>query len=115
MGEDNVVRVETLYTYDAAIRRYEEERMHEWRCTRKRLENIRKEQVERRRYFLNQKLIGFFFLLASVLMAILVDLTCLVGIIPAAWLIATKKMVIVNDYWKKHGGASQYKDTDERR
>ncbi|MCD7762709.1 MAG: hypothetical protein LUI14_05840 [Lachnospiraceae bacterium] len=115
MPEDNiVVTYDALYACDIAeiehraVERYKMQEHHDRIFREKERKMIRKEQEERRRYFLNQKLIGVFLLAAAVLLTVLVDLTCIVGAIPAIGLIATKKMMIVNDYWRTHGGAGQW-------
>ena len=106
---DNVVREEVLYTYEAAVHRYERERHHEWLCRQRRLRTIRKQQQERRRYFRNQRLTG---LAIVVLSFILLMLTCegftTLGIIAGVSIMSTKKMVIYNEYYRTHGGQDQW-------
>lgn len=109
---DNVVREETLYTYDAAVNEYERRKYHEWLCRQRRLQTIRTEQKERRRYFCNQKLYG---LLIAVLSAVLLVLTqdgfAVIGIAAGIAIIITKKMVIYNEYYRTHGGMEQWNRT----
>lgn len=106
---NNVVREEVLYTYEAAVHRYERERHHEWLCRQRKLKAIRKQQQERRRYFRNQKLLG---LAIAVLSFILLLLTCeaftILGIIAGVSVMVTKKMVIYNEYYRRHGGQDQW-------
>lgn len=95
-----VAKEETLYTYDAAIRRYEEERHHAWLCRQKRLKELRQKELERRRYMMNQKLLGFLGLVAVVIATIICgNLACLVLSFPGLYVMVTKKMILVNDYW----------------
>lgn len=115
MPEDNIaVTYDTFYACDIAeierkaVERYKKQVHYERIFREKEREQIRLEQEERRRYFLNQKLTGFFLLVAALVLTVMVDLTCIVGIIPAIGIISTKKMVIVNDYWHTHGGAKQW-------
>lgn len=101
--EDNVVRVETLYTYEAAVRRYERERHHAWLCSQARLKEIRLEQQERRRYFCNQKLYGMIMSLVALLLTLITgNLVCAVLAAPGIVLMITQKMLIVNEYWWTH-------------
>lgn len=101
MGE-NVAITETLYTYDAAINRYEAERHHSWLCRQKRLEQIRKAEQERRRYFLNQKLCGFMGLLMMLIVTIVCgNPVCLVLAFPGVYAMFTNKMILVNEYWRR--------------
>ena len=105
-----VVRTETLYTYDAAIKKYEEEKHHAWLCRQKRLHEIRKAEQERRRYMLNQKLLGFLALVAVVIATSLCgNLACLTLAFPGVYAMFTDKMVIVNSYYRTHGGFDQWK------
>ena len=105
-----VVRTETLYTYDAAIKKYEEERHHDWLCRQKKLKEIRKAEQERRRYMMNQKLIGFLgFLMVFIATMLCGNLACLVLGLPGVYAMFTDKMVIVNDYYRTHGGFDQLK------
>lgn len=107
---DNVVRDEVLYTYEAAINRYERERHHAWLCRQKRLKEIRKEQQEERRYFCNQKMCGLFLVLLSVILLLLTyEGLTIIGIVIGIHLIITKKMFIYNEYYRTHGGAEQWK------
>ena len=55
--ENNVVREETLYTYQAAISQYEREKHHAWLFSQKKLQKIRKEQQEKRKYLARETLI----------------------------------------------------------
>lgn len=106
---DNVVREEVLYTYEAAINRYERERHHEWLCRQKRLKEIRKQQQERRRYFRNQKLLGLAIaVLSLILLVIFKDGFSIMGIIAGVSIMVTKKMVIYNEYYRRHGGQDQW-------
>lgn len=110
MVQNNITRTETLYTYEAAINRYEQERHHAWLCNQKKLEAIRQDQKERRRYFCNQKLIGGFWVITFLLLTMIIgDLVCVILALPGVGLMASKKMVIVNDYWWEHGGPEQWK------
>lgn len=100
---------------------YEEwEQIHEQRAmveARKRQNQWTKKHEadkERRHYYCNQKFLGVVLIgIALVLCFVLGDLSgfffasmiALAGIA----MILTKKMVIVNDYWWEHGGASQWK------
>ena len=106
---DNVVREEVLYTYEAAVNRYERERHHEWLCRQRRLKAIRAEQKERRRYFCNQKMYG---LIIAVLSLILLLLTregfTVVGILAGIFMMVTKKMLIYNNYYRTHSGQDQW-------
>lgn len=115
MPEDNIaVTYDTFYACDIAeierkaVERYRNQMHYDQIFREKERKTARREQEERRRYFLNQKMIGFFFLVAAVILAVIVDLAFIVGIIPAIGIISTKKMVIVNDYWRTHGGAEQW-------
>ncbi|MCC8051015.1 MAG: hypothetical protein LIP10_10220 [Clostridiales bacterium] len=115
MPEDNIaVTYDALYACDIAeierkaVERYKMQEHHERIFREKERKSIRKEQEERRRYFLNQKLIGVFLLGLVAALTVFANLVCAVGAIPAIGLIATKKMVIVNDYWETHGGAEQW-------
>ena len=95
-----VAKEETLYTYDAAIKKYEEERHHAWLCRQKQLKQIRKAEQERRRYMMNQKLLGFLALVAVVIATALCgNLACLALAFPAVYAMVTKEMIVVNEYW----------------
>lgn len=106
---DNVVREEVLYTYEAAIHKYERELHHEWLCRQRKLKEIRKQQQEQRRYFRNQRLTG---LAIAVLSLILLVLTyegfTILGILAGVSIMVTKKMVIYNEYYRTHGGQDQW-------
>lgn len=105
-----VVRTEKLYTYDAAVKRYEEEKHHSWLCRQKQLHEIRKAEQERRRYMMNQKLLGFLGLVAVVIATALCgNLACLVLGIPGVYAMFTKEMVVVNNYYRMHGGFDRWK------
>ena len=106
----NVVREELLYTYEAAINRYERERHHDYLCRQKKLKAIRAEQKARRTYLRNQKLLGLLVaVLSLVLMVFAQDGLAVFGIIVGAWVMVTKKMVIYNEYYRTHGSADQWK------
>lgn len=106
---DNVVREEILYTYEAAIHRYERERHQEWLRRQKRLEKIRKQQKAKRKYFRNQKLTGLAIVILSLVLLVLTrEGFTLLGVLAGIFIMATKKMVIYNDYYRKHGGADQW-------
>lgn len=108
--EDNIVMECDLYTYDAAVSRYERERHHEWLCMQKKLEKIRYEEQERRRYFCNQKFIGLIIVVLDLLLTLIIgNMACIVLAIPGIGLIFTKKMAIVNEYFWSHGGTDQWK------
>lgn len=106
---DNVVREETLYTYDAAINLYERRKHNARVHMQEKLQAIREEQRAKRRYFCNQKLYG---LLITVLSLVLLLLThdgfTLVGIASGIGIMLTKKMVIYNEYYRTHGGEDQW-------
>ncbi|MGN8630717.1 hypothetical protein ACTNEW_03805 [Blautia sp. HCP3S3_G3] len=107
---ENVVREETLYTYEAAINRYERERHHDYLCRQKQLKAIRAEQKARRTYFRNQRLLGLLMVVLSlVLMVLAQEGLAVFGIIAGAWVMVTKKMVVYNEYYRTHGGADQWK------
>lgn len=109
--QDNIVSTEILYTYDAAINRYERERHHIWLCNQKKLKKIRQEQRARRKYFCNQKFYGLLLTLLSLLILFLTqELFLITGIAAGVALMTTKKMLIVNDYYWTHGGAEQWKE-----
>lgn len=100
MPEDNnniAVTYDTLYACDIAeierkaVERHENQVHYERIFREKERRKIRHEQEERRRYFLNQKMIGFFVLMAAMVLTIIVDLSCIAGIIPAIGIIVTKK------------------------
>lgn len=94
------VKEEKLYTYDAAIKKYEEERHHSWLCRQKQLKQIRKAEQERRRYMANQKLLGFLGLVAVVIATMICgNLACLALAFPAVYAMVTNKMIVVNEYW----------------
>ena len=94
------VKEEKLYTYDAAIKRYEEERHHARLCRQNQLKEIRKAEQERRRYMMNQKLIGFLgFLMVLIATALCGNLACLALAFPAVYAMVTNKMIVVNEYW----------------
>lgn len=106
---DNVVREEVLYTYEAAINRYERERHHDYLCRQKRLKEIRAEQKAERRYFRNQRLAGFVVaVLSLILLLIFKEGFAVVGIIAGVSIMSTKKMVIYNEYYRTHGGEDQW-------
>lgn len=106
---DNVVREEVLYTYEAAINRYERERHHEWLCRQKRLREIRAEQKAERRYFRNQKITGLVIaILSFIILVISKEGFALVGIFGGIAISITKKMVIYNEYYRTHGGDEQW-------
>lgn len=106
---DDVVKEETLYTYDAAINLYERRNHNAWVHMQKKLQAIREEQKAERRYFCNQKLYG---LLITVLSLVLLLLTheglTIIGVIAGIAIMVTKKMVIYNEYYRTHGGADQW-------
>lgn len=105
-----VVRTEKLYTYEAAIKRYEEEKHHSWLCRQEQLKEIKKAEQERRRYMMNQKLIGFLgFLMVLIVTMICGNLACLVLGIPGVYAMFTKEMVVVNNYYRMHGGFDRWK------
>lgn len=104
-----IARTEKLYTYDAAVKRYEEKRHHSWLCRQEQLKQIRKAEQERRRYMMNQKLLGFLALVAVVIATALCgNLACLALAFPAVYAMVTDKMVIVNNYYRTHGGFDQW-------
>lgn len=104
-----VIRTEKLYTYDAAIKRYEEEKHHSWLCKQKQLKQIRKAEQEHRRYMMNQKLLGFLGLVAVVIATALCgNLACLALAFPAVYAMVTKEMIVVNEYYRTHGGFDQW-------
>lgn len=106
---DNVIIDEVLYTYEAAVNRYEQERYHTWLCNQKKIREIREKQKEKRRYFLNQKLIGFFGLLMVVIVTVLCgNLVCLALGFPGIYAMVTKKILVVNEYYYEHNGVSQW-------
>ena len=105
-----IVKEEVLYTYDAAVKRYEEERHHDWLCRQKKLKEIRKAEQERRRYMMNQKLLGFLmFVVVVIATALCGNLVCLTLAFPGVYVMFTDKMVIVNSYYRTHGGFDQWK------
>ena len=107
---NNIVLSETLYTYDAAINRYEEERHHSWLCRQKQLAEIRKEQKERRKYFCNQNLYGVLAVITSFLLLFLTHEALLISAVGAGiYMMFTKKMLIYNEYYRTHGGSDQWK------
>lgn len=109
--ENNVVREETLYTYQAAISQYEREKHHAWLCNQKKLQKIRKEQQEKRKYFCNQKLCGgIIFILSIFLLVLTANAVMIAGMILGLYVMFTRKMIIVNDYWWKHDGLNQWKE-----
>lgn len=98
--EENIVRTETLYTYEAAINQYERERHHAWLCRQKKLKEIRQEEQNRRTYFCNQKLCGLVYTIVAFILFILIrDPVCAIFVLPGIILISSKKMLIVNEYW----------------
>ena len=106
---ENVVREETLYTYQAAVKRYEEERHHAWLCRQKQLKEVRKEQKERRKYFCNQRLYGgIIFIISAFLLILTADAVMIFSMILGLYVMFTRKMIIVNDYWWKHNGLNQW-------
>lgn len=97
---NNIVREEVLYTYEAAINRYERERHHEWLCRQKRLNAIKEKQKAKRCYYLNQKLYGFAISVLSFIILLLGgDAFAICGIVAGVAIMITKKMVIYNDYY----------------
>ena len=109
MGE-NVAITEKLYTYQAAVKRYEDERHHAWLCRQKQLAEIRKEQKERRKYFCNQKLYGVLAVITSFLLLFLTHEALLIPAMGAGfYMMTTDKMLIYNEYYKTHGGSEQWK------
>ena len=108
---DNVVKEETLYTYEAAINRYERERHHDYLCRQKRLKAIREEQKAERCYFISQKLYGLFIAVLSFILLLLTqDGFAIFGIVAGVAVMITKKMVIYNEYYRTHGGLEQWID-----
>ena len=100
-----VVKEEKLYTYDAAVKRYEEERHHAWLCRQEQLKQIRKAEQERRRYMMNQKLLGFLALVAVVIATMICgNLACLALAFPGVYAMVTKQMIVVNEYWWQQNG-----------
>ena len=55
---NTVVKEEILYTYDAAISRYERERHREWLCRQKKIQKIREHQKLKRQKQIKQKFYG---------------------------------------------------------
>lgn len=107
---DNIVRTETLYTYEAAINQYERERHHTWLCNQRKLEAIRQEERDRRKYFCNQKFIGLIIIAIDLLLTLIIgNLVCIILALPGIVLMLTNKLAIVNDYWWTHGGPEQWK------
>ena len=107
---NNIVLSETLYTYDAAIKRYEAERHHTWLCRQKQLAEIRKEQKERRKYFCIQKLYGVLAVITSFLLLFLTHEALLISAVGAGiYMMTTDKMLIYNEYYKTHDGSEQWK------
>ena len=107
--EENIVRDEVLYTYEAAIHRYERERHHEYLCRQQRLKAIREEQKAQRVYFRNQKLCGLALALLSFFLLILTsEGFSILGIIAGLAMAITKKMIIYNEYYRTHGGEEQW-------
>lgn len=65
---------------------------------------------EERTYFCNQKLLGIAWILIVLILTVIIgDPVCAALSIFGIGMIFTKKMVIVNDYYWKHGGAEQWK------
>lgn len=105
-----IVRAEKLYTYDAAVKRYEDEKHHSWLCKQKQLKQIRKAEQERRRYMMNQKFLGFLALVAVVIATMICgNLACLVLAFPAVYAMVTKEMIVVNEYYRTHDGFDRWK------
>ena len=67
---------------------------------------------ERRTYFCNQKFIGGLVAAGSLVVFLAFHIPGMIlgsmGIIAGSYMAITKKMVIVNDYWYKNGGADQW-------
>lgn len=63
---ENAVRVETLYTYEAAISRYEREKHHSWLCRQRELKAIRQRQKAERKYYIRQRITGVTLLFTSI-------------------------------------------------
>ena len=108
--EMDIVKTEILYTYDAAVNEYERRKHYDWLCHQQKLKAIRQEQKAYREYYLNQKLIGgIWILLVLILSAIIRNPAGLALVLPGIGIIATKNMVIVNEYYWTHGGALRRK------
>lgn len=58
MEKSKIVMDCELYTYEAAIARYEREKHHSWLCRQNRLQKIRENQKEKRIARIKQKLSG---------------------------------------------------------
>lgn len=58
MEKSKIVMDCELYTYEAAIARYEWEKHHSWLCRQNRLQRIRENQKEKRIAMIKQKLSG---------------------------------------------------------
>lgn len=102
---ERVAAVETLYTYEAAVKRYERERHHEWLCRQKRLQEIREEQRDRRKYFCEQRFYGSLLTIICLMMFCFTkDGMCLLFTIGGIYITISKKMLLVNDYFYKHHG-----------
>ena len=68
--EENVVMECDLYTYEAAVARYERERQHSWLCRQRKLESIRERQKAERNYHIKQKITGIILLIVSLLLVL---------------------------------------------
>lgn len=85
-----------------------ENRIEARRIQRKR-DAKRNAEAERRRYFCNQKFLGGIWCVLILLLTLLIgDPVVLTLMIPGIAIISTKKMVIVNEYWKRNGGMEQW-------
>ena len=66
---------------------------------------------ERRMYYLHQKMIGSLIILVSLFLFVFtMEIETLICIVPGIYMIATKKMCIVNEYYRTHGGSEQWSD-----
>lgn len=91
---NTVVKEEILYTYDAAISRYERERHHEWLCRQKKLQAIRERQKSKRQEQVKQKFYGLIISLVGISTALLGIGEGILLIIAGIAIMITKEIIL---------------------
>lgn len=118
MKGNEVIFVDSYYieknAYNAIKNEIKENILTQNRIEARKIQKRRDERCaaekERRKYFCNQKLFGVMEIVLVLLLTVLIgNPVCAVLSIFGIGMIFTKKMIIVNEYYWKHGGAEQWK------
>ena len=94
MDESIVVMDCDLYTYDAAIERYERERHHSWLCRQRKLSEVRERQKRKRARLVRQRVYGLTITLLGLLLMALGAGEGMLCIIAGIGVCISKKIII---------------------